>query len=71
MRWPMRRARATDLARLSGVTLGNIVSISEVIGSAGRVPVPMAAAATYNASTPIETGQLNFTSQIQVTYSIQ
>jgi hypothetical protein len=66
------QARASDLARLGGLTLGGIVSISEVIGSSGRVAVPMAAtAATYNAGMPIQTGQLDFTTQLQVIYAMQ
>ncbi len=66
------QARALDLARLGGLTLGGIVSISEVIGNSGRVAAPMAAgAAAYNAGTPIQTGQLDFTTQVQVVYAIQ
>ena len=65
-------ARAEDLAALTGVGVGEVVSVSEVIGSQ-----PVYGSFRENAmgmggggGTPIQPGQLNLTMQIQVTYAI-
>lgn len=68
------KARAQDLARLNGVTVGNVVAISEVI-SGGSVPVfsavAMAKAYGGGGGAPIEPGELTFDTQVQVVYAIQ
>jgi uncharacterized protein YggE len=64
-------ARAADLASLTGVTLGEIISASEVIGSQ-----PVYGSFRENAmgmgggGTPIQPGQLDLTMQLQVVYAI-
>jgi uncharacterized protein YggE len=68
-------ATASELAELSGVQVGPIVSISEVIGSNGgfysnqftQFSTGMGAA---RMDTPIEPGQLRLTMQLQVTYEL-
>lgn len=69
------RAKAEELAELNGVTVGMVVSVSEVIGGNGGY---------YNASnfnqldrgmgggggTPVTPGELNLTLQLQVVYAI-
>ena len=60
------QARAEDLAKLGGVQLGEILSISE---STGGGPVPVANALSSTA--PIQPGQIEVHTQIQVIYAIQ
>ena len=68
------RKRAESLAELGGVSLGNIVIISEVVGSP-VVPLGMGGggyAMEQAASAPgISPGQLSYQVQVQVTYGIQ
>lgn len=66
------RARAEQLAALTGVTLGAPVVVVE--GEAGA-PAPFlapqfAAFGMGGSGTPVETGQLSVTVQVRVTYSI-
>ncbi len=66
------RKRAESLAELGGLTLGDIVVISEVVGQPafpmgmGGVAMEMAASAPG-----ISPGQLSYQVQVQVTYAIQ
>ena len=65
------KSRADSLAGLTGVKVGPVVQISEVIGSQ---PVPMYAMADRamgGGGTPVEPGELTFSTQIQVVYAIQ
>lgn len=66
------RSRAQDLARLNGVTLGNVVSVSEVV-TGGAVPMFAAGAKGFGGGggTPVEPGELSFDTQIQIAYAIQ
>ncbi len=66
------QARAEDLAQLTGLGVGDVVAISEVIGSQ-----PVYGSFRENAmgmggggGTPIQPGQLNLTMQLQVVYAI-
>ena len=65
------KARAQDLAGLTGVTLGDVISVSEVIGS----PTPVFAAAvearSLAAPVPIQPGELEVSMNVQVTYAIK
>ncbi len=66
------RARAESLARLSGVQLGQIVSVSEVIGQ--QVPMLDTAAAARGmggGGTPVQPGELTFSTRIQAVFAIQ
>lgn len=64
------RARAEQLADLTGVTLGAITVVVE--GDSGGAVLPFAAmeAAYSMSAAPVETGQLSVTVQVRVTYSI-
>jgi len=59
--------RANDLALLMGVSVGEVLSISEVIG--GAVPYPVGR--EMGGGGGIAPGELEITSQVQVTYAIQ
>ena len=59
-------ARAGELAALTGVELGPVHSISEVIGSC---PGEMLASRGFGSE--IAPGELEFSTQVQVTYTIQ
>jgi uncharacterized protein YggE len=67
------RSRAETLAELHGVTLGTVVSVSEVVGN---TPGPiyadtMMAKGLGGAGTPVEPGEVRFSTQLQVVYAIQ
>jgi uncharacterized protein YggE len=67
------KSRAEALAGLTGVKVGSVMAISEVIGSQ---PVPMFASADRamgmgGGGTPAEPGEVTFSTQIQVIYAIQ
>jgi uncharacterized protein YggE len=64
------QARAEALADLSGVALGPVMSISEVVGA---TPVPMAAMAerAVAGAGPISPGELEISYQVQVSYFIE
>jgi uncharacterized protein YggE len=62
------KARAEELARLSGVELGEVLSVSEVVGS---TPMVVREAAMAYGGGGIALGELEFSSQIQVTFAIQ
>lgn len=67
------KAKATDLAKLSGLTLGPIVSISEVIGAGGGYYAgnfAQQSRAMGGGATPVSPGQLDLVMQLQVIYSI-
>lgn len=59
------QARAEDLAKLSGYQLGGLLSISEDVGGS---PAPLA---NTTSVAPIQPGQLELHSQVQVTYALQ
>jgi uncharacterized protein YggE len=63
------QARAEDLARLGGVELGEVLSISEVVGAvpAGAREVAMSA---YGGG-GISPGELEFSTQLQVSFAIE
>ncbi len=65
------RARAESLAGLTNVQVGDVISVSEVIGNQ---PMPMYSAAEGRGGgggTPAEPGEVTFTTQIQVVYAIK
>lgn len=63
--------RANDLARLMGVSVGEVISISEVI-SGGPIPFSAERAVGMGGGGGgIAPGELEITSQVQVTYAIQ
>ncbi len=67
------KARAERMAELTGVTLGDLVTVSQA-GGASPVAQPVAFAAeslARSAPTPIRTGDLEITINIQALYTIQ
>jgi hypothetical protein len=67
------RARAESLARLNNVTVGDVLSISEVIGSS---PMPIygamaSASGMGGGGAPVEPGEVAFTTQIQIVYGLR
>lgn len=67
------QARAQELARLAGVELGQVVSVSEVIGAAPMQSYVALerAVAMGGGGAPISPGQLEYSTSIQVTYAIK
>lgn len=65
------RARAESLAKLTGVTVGDVVSISEVVGNVPQPMYSMAEGRGGGGGTPVEPGEVTFTTQIQIVYSIR
>jgi uncharacterized protein YggE len=65
------KARAASLAQLTGLQLGDIVSVSEVISS--NVPMYAAdrAVGMGGGGTPIQPGELNVNMSVQVTFAIK
>lgn len=63
------RARASDLARLFGVEVGEVVSISEVV--TGGPVLYDRAAGLGGGGAPIQPGQLNVSTQLQVSFAIK
>ncbi len=67
------RAKAEELAELNGVTAGDVVSISEVIGNGGgyyNSNFAEVSRAMGGGGTPVSPGQLDLTMQLQVVYTI-
>lgn len=62
------RARAERLAQLAGVKLGPAVSIVELDGGSG--PVPMMAMQRMDASAPVERGELTIGTTVQIVYAL-
>jgi len=62
------RSRAAELARLAGVELGEVLSISEVVGTS---PVPMMVIQSGRGGGAVEQGELSLAMQIQVTFAVQ
>ena len=66
------KTRAESLAKLTGVTLGDVVSVSEVIGGAGPVFDRAATAMGLGGGgAPIQPGELEVNMSVQVTFSIK
>jgi uncharacterized protein YggE len=63
------KSRAENLAKLEGVTLGSLVSVSE--NSSSPVTLPAGAFGIGGGGTPIQPGQLDVTVSLQVTYTIK
>ncbi len=65
------KAKAEELAALSGVSLGEVVSVSEIIGAGGGYYAGGFPEAAGYGDAPASPGELSVTSQLQVTYAIQ
>ena len=64
------QARAERMAELSGVELGDLVSVSQAGAAAPDYGMAFAAEMARSAPTPIRTGDLEITIQIQALYTI-
>jgi len=66
------RARAEALAKLEGLTLGNVLSVSEVIGR-GISPMPMyaSAEAKFGGGPSLSPGEVNMGMSIEVVFALQ
>jgi uncharacterized protein YggE len=70
------RSKAEELAELNNVTVGEVISISEVIAAGGYYAggfrgLPAAAEMGGGGGGPISPGELEMMAQLQITYSIQ
>ena len=68
------KARAESLAKLAGITLGDVIAISEVIGGSGPIyESPRLAASTGlgGGGAPIQPGELEVNMSVQVTFAIK
>jgi len=64
------RSRAESLARLTGVSLGDVQEVSEVIGGSGPI-YARSSMEGLGAGTPIQPGELEISLSVQVTYAVQ
>lgn len=66
------KARADQLAQGSGATVGQVLVISENVGSSPVVPLPvMERAVAADSSVPMQAGEQSYTAQVQVTYELR
>ena len=65
------RAKAEQLARLAGVTLGRPLSISEGTALPPPIPLPLRAAPENAGGQPIASGEMEVAVNVQVLYAIQ
>ena len=68
------QARAESLAKLAGVSLGDVVSVSEVIGGYGPIydsAYKTASAGLGGGGAPVQPGELEVNMSIQVTFAIK
>jgi hypothetical protein len=64
------QARAQDLARLTGVRLGPVISVSEEGGGPGPMFAQRAMAEDSAQAVPVERGELTVTKMVRVVYSL-
>jgi hypothetical protein len=64
------KARAENLAQLNGVQLGEVISVSEVVGGA-PVPLYRDAAGLGGGGTQVQPGELEISTSIQITYAMK
>jgi uncharacterized protein len=62
------QARAASLAQLNGVKVGDVLAISEVVGSSPVIMQEKMALA--GGGTPVEPGEITFSTQLQIVYAI-
>lgn len=65
------RSRAQTLAKLQGLSLGPVVSVSEVVGARSGPPMPMAMSfkSSMGDGIPVSSGELSYSTEIEVVYS--
>ena len=65
------QARATQLAQAAGTSAGEVLVITENIGSAPPVPMMARDAANTASAAPIQAGQQTLSVEVQVTYALR
>ena len=65
------KARAAELAQLNGVQLGEMQSVSEVIGSSASPMDYSAKGMGGGGGTPVQPGELQMNMSIQITYAVK
>jgi uncharacterized protein YggE len=65
------KARAESLAQLSGVNLGEVLTVSEVIGTPGPIVERAVVGMGGGGGTPIQPGETQVNVSVQVTYAIK
>jgi uncharacterized protein YggE len=66
------KARADQLAKATGASVGQVLVINENIGSGPVVPMPMMDRAPSAAgAVPIQAGEQSYSAQVQITYELQ
>lgn len=65
------RSRAQTLAKLQGLSLGPVVSVSEVVGarSGPQMGMPMSYKSSMADGIPVSSGELSYSTEIEVVYS--
>lgn len=64
------QSRASQLAKLAGMKLGQVLSVTELDGGAGSGPMPAFAMMKQEAAASVEGGELTVTSAVQVVYAL-
>jgi hypothetical protein len=64
------KTRAQELAQLNGLQLGEVLSVSEVIGGSA-FPMDYAAKGMGGGGTPVQPGELEMSLSIQITYAVK
>jgi uncharacterized protein len=64
------KARAEELAQLNGVQLGEVLTVSEVIGGSAY-PMDYGAKGMGGGGTPVQPGELEMSMSIQITYAVK
>jgi len=64
------KSRAEELAQLNGLQLGEVLSVSEVIGGSA-FPMDSAAKGMGGGGTPVQPGELEMSLSIQITYAVK
>ncbi len=66
------RSRAESLAKLAGVSVGEVIAVSEVIGGTpGLMFAEAAARGLGGGGAPVEPGEITFSTQVQIVYAIR
>jgi uncharacterized protein YggE len=65
------KAKAQELAKLTDVSVGKVLSVSEIIGASPLFPTALRAAEGLGGGAPVEPGEVELTVQLQVVYAIE
>jgi uncharacterized protein len=67
------RANAELLARAAGATLGQVLVVTENVGSGSPIPLPMAMdrAEAAGGAVPVQAGEQSYSTQVQVTFELR